>query len=393
MRIISKIVFITSLLSILSAQDTAQDVSDMRVKIQTIEKEISALEKKIKTADNRLKVESKSITHIDKQISLTHEKVNLYRDKINDRKQVISILEIKIDSLQQEINSLQEIFKQQVVFAYKYQRGQQYDWLLGAESFNEIFIRYSYLKRVLNVEKSVYEELHKTQSEQKSKGDQLIDEIKSTETLLASAKKAEVNLSQKRNTKSELIRKIKQNKTVLTQSLDEKKKSYQELLKILSALEKGRPTRKLSVETKVKWERLTGSFAKNMGRFNWPVQGKLLHGFGRYQNPELKTVLNNPGIDIEAARGTDVRCIFSGVVSMITYMGGFGNTLIIDHNDGYYTVYAHLDQILVNTDDFVEGGTIVGTVGESGFLEGSQLHFEIYGNNKNLNPLRWLKKR
>jgi murein DD-endopeptidase MepM/ murein hydrolase activator NlpD len=72
-------------------------------------------------------------------------------------------------------------------------------------------------------------------------------------------------------------------------------------------------------------------------------------------------------------------------------MSGFGNTVIIDHNDGYYSVYAHLGEILVNKEEFVEGGTIIGTVGESGSLEGSKLHFEIYGNSRPVNPANWLK--
>ena len=141
------------------------------------------------------------------------------------------------------------------------------------------------------------------------------------------------------------------------------------------------------------WEKLSGSFAKNKGKFNWPVQGKLLHGFGQYKNPELKTTLNNTGIDIKAEQGTPIKCIFSGVISLITYMPGFGNMVIIDHNDGFYSVYTHIDEILVNNGDFIKQGSSIGTIGESGSFEGYKLHFEIYSNNKNLNPLNWLKRR
>ena len=85
-------------------------------------------------------------------------------------------------------------------------------------------------------------------------------------------------------------------------------------------------------------------------------------------------------------KGAEVRCVFSGVVSVITYMSGFGNTIIVDHNNGYYTVYAHLNEVLVKKFQIIDAGTVVGTVGDSGSLEGAMLHFEIYGNNKPMNP-------
>lgn len=379
-------------LSVIFAQNNTSNISKMRKEIENIEGEINILEKEIRTADNKLIVETKSIENIDKQISLTHEKVNLYQSKISENKKTIVSLEREIDSLERKVNVLQDVFKQQVVFAYKYQRGQQYDWLLGSESFNEIFIRYTYFKRVIKAEEVIYEELNKARLTKQSKEEQLLDEVKSTEQLLVLAKGEQDKLNTRRKTKSQLIRQITQNKSVLTISLNEKKESYRKLKNILASLDRGRSTRRLSVETRVKWDKLTGSFTKNRGKLNWPVQGELLHGFGRYKNPELKTVLNNPGIDVQALRGSNVRCIFSGVVSLITYMGGFGNTIIVDHNDGFYSVYAHLDQIMVRNDDFIEDGAVIGTVGESGFLEGPQLHFEIYGDNKNLNPLEWLKK-
>ena len=122
------------------------------------------------------------------------------------------------------------------------------------------------------------------------------------------------------------------------------------------------------------------------------MSGKVVHSFGKYKNPELKTVLNNTGIDIRAEKGTEIRCVFSGIVSMITYMSGFGNTVIVDHKNGYYTVYTHMDDVLVSKFQFIDSGEVIGAVGTSGSLEGSMLHFEIYGNNVPLNPLSWLKK-
>jgi len=370
-----------------------QDVDEMQQKLHAIQKEIMNLEKQLKTQNNRLKIETTSIENIDIQINLTHDKINIYRRKIGAQQVLVVRLENQIDSLQHNITNLQDIFSDQVVFAYKYQRGKQLDWILGASSFNEVVVKFQYFRKVTQAERSIFEDLIHSKTELDEKEARLTKEIAVTRQYLAAAKDEEGNLNSRRKTKSQLIDEIKQNKTLLSWSLKEKKQSYQEMKQILASLEKGRSNRQLKVDTRIKWEKLSGNFSKSKGKFNWPVEGQILHNFGRFKNPELKTVLDNPGIDIQASRGSLVRCIFPGVVSLIIYMSGFGNTVIIDHNDGYYTVYAHLDEVSVNSGDFVEVGSQIALVGESGSLEGPKLHFEIYGNNQTLNPLLWLKNK
>ena len=381
------------LVSLTGAQTKEPRVNEMQQQLQSIQEEISQLENQLRTEDNHLRVETRSIDNVDKQITLTHNKINIYGAKIQNQKLLVSKLERQIDSLENKIMTWQEIFEQQLVFAYKYQRGKQYNWIFGVSGLNDLLIKYHYFRKVSTAERSVFEGLQRATIELDTKERTLEKEIVATQEYLLAATREEENLNQKRLLKSQVISQLKKNKNQLSQALKEKKESYTKLKNILASLEKNRPNRQLKVDTQIKWEKLSGNFSRNKGKLNWPVQGQLLHGFGRYKNPELKTVLNNTGIELKASRGTDVRCVFPGAVSLITYMSGFGNMVIIDHNDGYYTVYAHLDEIFVSAGEFVEGGNRIGSVGESGSLEGPKLHFEIYGNNQTLNPLEWLKKK
>jgi len=381
------------LVSLTGAQTKEPRVNEMQQQLQSIQEEISQLENQLRTEDNHLRVETRSIDNVDKQITLTHNKINIYGAKIQNQKLLVSKLERQIDSLENKIMTWQEIFEQQLVFAYKYQRGKQYNWIFGVSGLNDLLIKYHYFRKVSTAERSVFEGLQRATIELDTKERTLEKEIVATQEYLLAATREEENLNQKRLLKSQVISQLKKNKNQLSQALKEKKESYTKLKNILASLEKNRPNRQLKVDTQIKWEKLSGNFSRNKGKLNWPVQGQLLHGFGRYKNPELKTVLNNTGIDLKASRGTDVRCVFPGAVSLITYLSGFGNMVIIDHNDGYYTVYAHLDEIFVSAGEFVEGGNRLGSVGESGSLEGPKLHFEIYGNNQTLNPLEWLKKK
>lgn len=389
-RVILSVIVI--LLFDLLAQPNQDRLDEMQHRLQSIKQEIDNLEEKIRTTDNKLKVETHSLENIDKQITLTHEKIEIYDNRIGSKKRLISRLEAQIDSLNQKLHTLQSIFKRQVVFAYKYQRGKHLDWLLGATNFNDALVRYRYFKKVSIAEKNSYEELQKLKRNLNEKEGKHSTELLEVKKLLLAAKQEEENLKNKWQTKSRLVSQIKQDKTLLSQALSEKKDSYEKLAYTIASLEEKRSGRQYEPGTRIEWERLSGDFLRNKGKLNWPVTGDILHGFGRFRNPKLKTVLNNTGIDIRATRGSSVRCIFPGVVSLITYLSGFGNTVIMDHNDGYYSVYAHLDEVLVNNGDFLEGGGLIGTVGESGSLEGAKLHFEIYGNNKPLNPLNWLKQ-
>ncbi len=369
-----------------------ENLSDLQAELNKIKKEISRLENQLKTVDNKLKSETSSLNNIDRQISLVGRKIAIYRSEIEAKNKNISRLQTKIDSLQKKISLIRNIYKEQAIFAYKYQREKYLDWLLGSATFHQALVRYKYFRKAASAERMSYKKLKDLQDKLVQATSQLNEQVRSVQSLVELAVKEERNLKEKRKIKSRLIARILNDQRQLAEILRVKRERYKKLSRLIASLEKKRSVRKLETKTQIQWEELSGSFVKNRGKLNWPVRGSVLHKFGKFKNPKLKTVLNNTGIDIKAPRGSEIRCVFSGVVSLITYISGFGNTVIVDHNDGYYTVYAHLDQVLVKPDEFVKSGHVVGTVGETGSLEGPKLHFEIYGNNRPLNPLKWLRK-
>ena len=99
----------------------------------------------------------------------------------------------------------------------------------------------------------------------------------------------------------------------------------------------------------------------------------------------------NLGLDIKVEAGAAVHSVADGKVTAVTWQRGRGNLIIINHSDGYYTVYTHLDEIFVNLQQTVTAGQVVGTVGETGSLEGPLLHFQIWRKFTHLNPEIWLK--
>ena len=125
----------------------------------------------------------------------------------------------------------------------------------------------------------------------------------------------------------------------------------------------------------------------------WPAEGRVITKFGRQWNPKLKTTTENPGIDIKGKPGSEVQAVLGGIVTTITFIRGFGTTIIIDHGSGFYTVYSHVTNVQTNQDSQVRAGDVIAYMGDSGSINGSQLHFEIYGQGVKLNPEKWLRKR
>ena len=128
---------------------------------------------------------------------------------------------------------------------------------------------------------------------------------------------------------------------------------------------------------------------RRAGRFIWPVNGRMISGYGAKDGG-----LHNDGINVAAPNGSPVRAAENGVVA---YAGdelkGFGNLLLIRHSDGWMTAYAHLDKMLVERGQSVVQGQTIATVGKTGSVDVPQLHFEIRRGSRALDPADYLDRQ
>jgi septal ring factor EnvC (AmiA/AmiB activator) len=128
----------------------------------------------------------------------------------------------------------------------------------------------------------------------------------------------------------------------------------------------------------------------DIGRLDWPVNGAFLYRFGRYVNPNNTTTRWN-GIGISAPAGTGVKSVSAGTVAYAGPMGTYGNTVILEHGGGDYSVYGSLSRIDVRKGARVIKGQAIGTVGISDPALGSHLHFEIRRGGPAVDPAEWLR--
>ena len=122
------------------------------------------------------------------------------------------------------------------------------------------------------------------------------------------------------------------------------------------------------------------------------MQGQLVGRFGPETHPRFGTSINNNGIDIAAQLGTPVRAVAKGRVEYTSEdYASYGPIVILNHGDGFFTLYAHLSEILVAVGQEIPAGQIVGRVGDTGSLKGPILHFEVRKGGSALNPEAWLQ--
>jgi septal ring factor EnvC (AmiA/AmiB activator) len=134
-------------------------------------------------------------------------------------------------------------------------------------------------------------------------------------------------------------------------------------------------------------------FGQLRGRLPRPVDGTVEVPFGRVVNPRFKTVTVQNGVELHAAAGAPVRAVAPGRVVYAGWFRGYGNLVIVDHGEGYYTLAAHLASMSTAMGEDVGAGALLGTVGDTGSMRGPSLYFELRERGRPVDPGAWLAPR
>lgn len=130
-------------------------------------------------------------------------------------------------------------------------------------------------------------------------------------------------------------------------------------------------------------------FSELEGKLTWPVAGRLMHDFGQ---PRAGGVKWN-GVVLAAPRGREVRAIYHGRVVFADWLAGLGLLVIVDHGEGFMTLYGYNETTLKTAGDWVAPGDVIATVGDSGGQQQSGLYFEIRKDTRPVNPRGWVTRQ
>ncbi len=390
-KLIGLLLFATPLLS---QKEIDQKIEYQSAQLENIRQEIKLFQNQLKQAENKEKSILTQLEETDQSIMLTEKLILQLNRELTQKEHDIKNLEQSIQNLESNLTDLKDNFAKRLVYLYKNGTYNDLELILTAKSINQVFYRYKYLRILADIDRNMSRTIHNNINSITAKKIRLTNEIREKEQIVTEKKLYQKNLSEQKRQRRNQLEEARRNKQNLIAQIKEKEKAAEAISKMIASLEKERERRRKELEKQRALSGVTEAnpFLAQQGKLIWPVEGEIISRFGIQRHPILKTITENSGIDIRARRGTPVVAIMDGVVTTVTYIRGFGNTVIIDHGSGFYTVYSHLENIRISEKEYVKANTVLAETGESGSLNGPMLHFEIWRNKTKLNPEEWLVK-
>ena len=350
-------------------------------KLQQLKGQIATERKKAKeTAATEAAVQA-TLKKIDRQLQRKGEELQSLEVRLGTQEQAIRQLSKKIAQAERELEDTQARWASRVRALYKQGQFGYFRLLVAAESLTDMAQRMKYLGAITAQDQTLSE---RYASELAALTDKK-EALQSRRTALARDR------NRLQATRAEVADE-KWRQRILLARLQEEKEGYLTGIRELEAAstQLQKLITELSKKEKATSPPLVGPFAARKGKLPWPTDGEIILRFGREKNPKLKTATFNKGIGIRAPLGRQIQAVYDGTVVYADWFLGYGQLIILDHGQGFYSLYAHGSEVLVRVGDTVRAGQVIGRVGETGSLEGPQLYFELRHRGDPQDPLVWL---
>ena len=378
-----------------SSSEIQEDIDTRNAELKALRNEIKNIEEKLIRKNKEAISSTEILIDLENKISLTEKLIHSINKEEKYLSRIIREKESEIEKMEKRLTKLKWQLTHRLKYLYIHGRTGILETVFLADDWNGAIYRIKYLDVLSEYEKKIRQQMEETLIILgEEKGKLVIERIRKT-TLLTEKKNEDRRLKQDKNQRKKILIDIKQDKFKLENTRTEKTKMITEMEQLIKRLyaDKDAVKKREKELARIRATQnlaTTGNFAKMMGRLSWPVEGRVINKFGTIRNPDTGTITENVGIDIKAQSGTKVKTVMDGVVSTITYIRGHGNIIIIDHGGGFSTVYAHVDKINVNENEYIQMGSSIALVAVPDNGSAARLHFEVWGNQKKLNPQNWL---
>ena len=336
--------------------------SSLNNKLSKNKEEQVELDDKIKNLDSQIK-------EIEENIKSTEDKIEGLNVETEEAKKEIQDLENKIKDNEDALGERLKVINNNYSMAY-------IKVILSSNSLSDFFNNIYMVKEVIQQDRDLLKELDENKSLVEEKKKSLEDKVKEQE-LLKSSLESDNN-------------KLESDKAEVEELKNQLAKEEEELESQIA---------KIIAEAEAQKQQATSSSTSSGASSNavvtsgsWPVPGysRISSPYGYRIHPVTGASSIHTGIDIPAPTGTPVTAYDSGTVIYSGVQGTYGNTVMIRHNDGKVTLYAHNSALNVSVGQTVQKGQVVAKIGSTGRSTGPHLHFEIRVNGSHTNPMNYL---
>jgi septal ring factor EnvC (AmiA/AmiB activator) len=354
--------------------------------LQGIRKKIAKEKQGISQVQKREGSLLQSLEKIEGELERRTDELKQANTKFDSIAAELEQKESKAAAIEDSIKKRRELFESRAVALYRWHRSASPFMIFsGDASLGELLQRKRYLETALAFDRDLVTQL----SEEARIQERLKEELAQKKGELDDQRKklagARESMRREGGKKKLLLASVRQEKATRMRALKELEQAALRLQRMIDELSRRAISKPPAVPGGI-------GLGALYGKLDWPVRGELLSGFGKTRHREFAAEVFHNGIDIGAPLGQEIKSVEKGTVVFADRFAGYGRMIIVDHGERYYTVYAHLSEMLKKPGDSVKRGESLGLVGDSDSLAGAKLYFELRKDGRSVDPLPWFKK-
>jgi septal ring factor EnvC (AmiA/AmiB activator) len=369
----------------IKAQESGAPIDEYKKKVQDISREIEEGRAKIRTFTHKESDIIQQLNRVDRNLDRSRKRTAGLSREIERLNKMIAESTAASENLAQQIKANEQYVSSRLVALYKLRRLGKFQVLASAENLRELLQRKRAIEQILAQDEKVIKDLMNNRRELEIVRSQLEANRKKKRRQADTYRENINHMATERKTRSQLLAYVRKEKSAQLAAIESLKQAARDL---------DEKIKNLGIRNRqgVPEEFQTGeSFGAYKGLLKLPVKGKIVSLFGKFKNTRYQVLNYRSGIEIQTDRGEPIQAVYAGKVLYADWFKGYGNMIIIDHGDNYYTVYAHIEEAFKSSGDSVETGEVIATVGDTGSISGPKLYFEVRHHGKPLDPMQWIE--
>ena len=370
--------------SSLKAQDQKAAIDEFETKARDINREIEKGKAKIQEFSHRESDIILRLNQVEKALNRSRKGIAVLRREIAGLEKKIGETTEASKNLADQIKVKETYVAGRLVALYKLNWLGKFHVMASAESLQELLQRKTAIERILAYDDKVIGELIESRLRLETVRSELETQRDERRRLAEAYQKQIKQMAVERTQRSSLLARVRKEKSVQEAAIESLKLAARQLDEKINNLDSQSEAAPDDTHTAVK------PFEAYKGLLKMPVKGKIISLFGKFKNTRYEVLNFRSGIEIQTERGEPIAAVYAGKILYADWFKGYGNMIIIDHGNNYYTVYAHIEEAFKSTGDTVKAGEVIATVGDTDSITGPKLYFEVRHHGKPLDPMQWL---
>ena len=369
------ILIIVAILGSIYTITNAVNMSDLEAEKEKARQELNETSKELENIKIELTEALETVNKIEAQIIDSETKLKETESQIANLEDEIKKTGEKLQYIKKDYAEQKEALENRLVALYEMGETTYLDVLLNSKNITDFISRYYLIGEIAEYDNDLLKTIEREKNKIEEIDKQLTKKVEELKLAKNTQEKTLVALENARTIKNSYVAELTEEEQNTQKQIEE----YNSKLDNIDA--------QMAILSMV-----NGNSEYIGGEFLWPIPGytTITSPFGMRFHPILHYYRSHNGIDIGARMGASVIAANSGTVITASYVGSYGNVVMIDHGGGIRTHYAHGSEILVKVGQVVQKGEIIMKAGSTGLSTGPHLHFEIKVNGKFVNPLPYV---